>query len=149
MTLLNVYRKNADERPANNGIYRFSDVLRDFFGEDLNPHYYGFSSPRVNVIEEKEHFNIYMALPGLKKSDLKIDLEGDVLKVWKKKEETEMSFNFTRKEFDYSEFERSFNLPEDIDREKIKASMENGILNITLPKKEEAIEKGPREIKIS
>jgi len=149
MTLMNVYRRNADNKPADNGMYRFSDMIRDFFGEDVAPRMYNFSYPKVNIIEEKEGFDLYLALPGLKKSDIRIDLEHDVLKIWKKREDAELNQNFTRKEFDYSEFERSFNLPEEIDRERIKASMENGVLHIELPKREEAIDKGPREIKIN
>jgi HSP20 family protein len=92
-----------------------------------------------------------MAAPGLTKEDFKINVENDVLTVSneKKTETSEKNEKYTRKEFSYSSFLRSFTLPEIVDMEKINAGYENGILTLTLPKKEEAKPKSPREIKIS
>lgn len=149
MTLLNVYRSNGHQKPATNGTTRYSDIMRDFFGENYPLNHTGFTKPRVNIMEEKEGYRILMALPGLKKPDLSIELDQDILTISRVKPDEEETTRFTRREFDYSRFERSFNLPEDINQDKIKASMENGILEIYLPRREEAIDKGPRNIRIS
>ena len=148
MTLVRVYKKNGRPVHQNENSYRFSDMFNDFFGEE---NYRGvYSDPKVNVIEEKEHFELEIAIPGVSKDDISIDVENDNLNIsHKEKEESEKKAVYNRREFDYSHFERSFHLPKTIDSGKIKARMDNGILTINLPKREEAIDRGPREIKIS
>ncbi len=96
--------------------------------------------PAVNVTEHKDEFMIELAVPGMKKDDFKIDVEGNMLTISSEKEETkeEKEKMFTRKEYNYSSFSRSFTLPDEINREKIDAKYENGILKIALPRKEEA-----------
>ncbi|MDX1783004.1 MAG: Hsp20/alpha crystallin family protein, partial [Aequorivita vladivostokensis] len=86
-----------------------------------------------------------------KKSDFQIDLENQLLSISTEVEEKseEKEENYTRREFGYSSFKRSFTLPETVDEEKIKANYKEGILSIHLPKKEEAKQKPPRNIKIS
>ena len=81
--------------------------------------------------------------------DLTINVDSDVLKISHSSEDEKVESDFSHKEFSYSSFERSFRLPDSIDIEKIDAKMENGILRIKLPKKEESIDKGPMEIKIA
>lgn len=145
MTLLRVYNSNGHEVPNRASDYRFSDLMRDFFGETE-----ASSTPKVNILEENERFTLFMALPGVEKSDVNIHVEKDVLSVSRKPSEGgEASQSFSRREFDYRAFERTFNLPEMIDTEKIEASMENGILKIELPKRDEAIDRGPVKVSIS
>ena len=105
--------------------------------------------PAVNITENSDRFVLEMAAPGLKKSDFHINVEKDVLTISseQKEEKEEKDDNYARKEFYYNSFSRSFNLPETIDVENIKADYKNGILNLVLPKKEEA--KVTREIKVS
>jgi HSP20 family protein len=146
MTLLRVYNSNGHETANRNSDYRFSDIMRDFFNEDVLS---GYSRPKVNIAEENESYTLYMALPGIEKSEIAINFENDVLTISRKVEESRENRNFTRKEFDFGSFERSFNLPETVNVEKIDASMENGILKVVLPKKDEAIDRGPVSIKIS
>lgn len=127
----------------------------EFFGNGLIGDVYRNSRmsslPSANIIEEKERFLVELAAPGLEKEDFKVSLAENVLSVSVEKQEKseENKDNYTRKEFSYSSFKRSFNIPDTIQTEKIKAEYANGILQIALPKKEEAIVKPPKEIKIS
>ncbi len=92
-----------------------------------------------------------MAVPGLKKSDFHIDLDNQLLSISTKmrEENEEKDEIYTRREFGYASFKRSFTLPESVNEDKINASYNEGILSIHLPKKEEAKQKPARSIKIS
>lgn len=106
--------------------------------------------PTANIIEAKESFSIQLAVPGLTKSDIQLKLEKNKLTVSaNKEEEKNEKLKMRRAEFNYSKFNRSFILPSTIDVSKIEAAAENGILTITLAKKEEAVDKGPIDIKIN
>ena len=107
--------------------------------------------PTVNVIENDKDFKLEMAVPGMEKKDFRIHVENDMLTVSsEKKEETnEKKENYTRREFSYTSFSRSFRLPENCLAEKIDAKYENGILKLILPKKEVTVSKAAKEIKIS
>ncbi|RMD74253.1 MAG: Hsp20/alpha crystallin family protein [Bacteroidetes bacterium] len=103
----------------------------------------------VNIIEAPDHYRIEMAAPGLKKDDFELKMDNGVLTISVNKEwKLEEGHEFRRREFAYYNFERSFMLPETVDADKIKATYKNGILTVTLPKKEEAKEKPPRKIEI-
>ena len=148
MTLVRVYKKNGKPVHQHEGSYRFSDMLNEFFGEESYNRAY--SSPKVNVIEENEYYELEIALPRLSKENISINVEKENLNIsHKDKEKAEDSTVYNRREFDFSQFEKSFHLPKTIDSEKIKAKMENGILTVKLPKREEAIDRGPRDIEIS
>jgi HSP20 family protein len=123
-----------------------NDFLGNFFEERT-----GINTPAVNIAEGKDDFNIEVAAPGLDKNDFKINLEHNVLTVSSEKESTkeEKEGKFMRREFGYSSFKRCFTLPNSIDPEKISASHKDGILYITIPKKEEAKIKPPRQIAIA
>jgi HSP20 family protein len=100
---------------------------------------YSLSSPSVNVVEHDDHFKMHLAAPGLEKNDFTLQIENDflVISAEKKMESEDTGKRFTRREFNYSSFKRSFQLDDTIKRDGITASYENGVLNITLPKKEE------------
>jgi HSP20 family protein len=127
----------------------------NFFGNDLMRSAAGETRkstvPAVNIMEEEDKFMLEFATPGMKKKDFKIELHNDVLTVSsdRKEEKEEEKDNYSRREFHYQSFCRSFSLPESADTEKIEAKQENGVLNIIIPKKEESLEKGPRSIDIS
>jgi len=95
--------------------------------------------PAVNITEQKNDYLVSLAVPGMKKEDFKIDIDGNMLTISSAKEETkeEKEKRFTRKEYNYSSFSRSFTLPDEVNREKIDAKYEDGVLKITLPRKEE------------
>ena len=121
-------------------------LFNDFF---MNPWQDWFSgglpakplaAPLVNISERKEDYLVSLAAPGLQKKDFKIDVEGNLLTISCELEDTveEKEEKFSRKEYSYSSFERSFTLPDEVNKEKIDARYNEGILEIKLPKKEEA-----------
>lgn len=128
----------------------FTPDFLDFNNNLLN---WDFSAkvPSANITESDKDYKIELAAPGLEKKDFKIEVEEKVLTISsEKKEETkEENENYKRREFSYSSFSRSFQLPADILTEKIDAKYENGILKLSVPKKEETISKQKKEIKIS
>lgn len=96
--------------------------------------------PAVNILEEDANYKLSMAVPGMRKSDFELDVDGNQLTISCSKEETqsEKEARFTRKEYSYHSFERSFTLPDEVNKDKIDATYDNGVLTILLPKKEEA-----------
>ncbi len=108
--------------------------------------------PAVNIKAGDDSFEVEMVAPGFEKSDFKIDLNNNLLTISsEKKVENELKEGeqFTKREFSYQSFSRSFTLPDTADNEKITAKYENGILSISIPKKEEAKPKPPKQIEIS
>ena len=95
--------------------------------------------PAVNICEEEESYKLTLAVPGMKKSDFEIDIDGNQLSISCSKEESQMEkeARYTRKEYSYNSFERMFTIPDEINRERIDASYDNGVLTVMLPKKEE------------
>lgn len=121
----------------------FSRLLDDFFNSDLRVTK-GFDTPRsvpnVNVVELEDKFRVEVAAPGLNKEDFHLDVDKDrlTIKAHTELKNEETTEKYTRREFSYQSFERSFALPETINREAIAAVYKDGVLNITLPKKVEA-----------
>lgn len=111
----------------------------------------GISLPKVNIKEVADAFIVEMAVPGLKKSDFNIHLENKILSISAELTEEQENENeaYTRREFGYSSFKRTFTLPETVNDIKINASYNNGILHVYLPKKEEAKQKPPKTIEVS
>lgn len=95
--------------------------------------------PAVNIVEDKNDYKVSLAVPGMKKDDFNIDVEGNMLTISSEKEESkeEKDEKYNRKEYSYSSFSRSFTLPEEVNKEKIEAKYEDGLLKLMLPKKEE------------
>ena len=127
----------------------FAGLFRDFENEFFaKPEMERGDIPAVNIKEDEKQYVLEMAAPGLKKEDFKISLDNDILTISREVEEKkeEKNENYTRREFWFSNFSRSFTLPENIDLEKIKADYRSGILKITLPKDEKA--RLSRDIKI-
>lgn len=96
--------------------------------------------PAVNIKETKDDYMVSLAVPGMKKDDFKVDLEGNILTISCEKEETkeEKEMMYNRKEYNYSAFNRSFTLPDEVKKDAIDARYEDGVLKLMLPKKEEA-----------
>lgn len=95
--------------------------------------------PAVNIVEDKNDYKVSLAVPGMKKDDFNIDVEGNMLTISSEKEESkeEKDEKYNRKEYSYLSFSRSFTLPEEVNKEKIEAKYEDGLLKLMLPKKEE------------
>lgn len=127
-------------------LIRSNSFFDDFLTRDLfefnRPKFSGsqMTLPSVNVKELDNGFEIHVAAPGIKKENFKINLERNILTISSEtkteNEEKDEKGTFTRREFNYSSFSRSFTLPEDAEPEKIEASYEDGILKVTVPKKE-------------
>lgn len=137
----------------------FPSVFDNFFSRDmmdwshLNNSNTDTTIPAVNVKEDDEKYEIEVAAPGMKKDDFKVKLENDLLTITsehKEEKKEEKKGGYSRREFSYQSFQRSFTLPEGhIQSDKISARYTDGILHIELPKKEEVKPQPPKEIKIS
>jgi HSP20 family protein len=134
------------------------NFVNDFFNNEFSDwssrHYSDTNTtlPAVNIKENADAFMVEMAAPGMVKDDFKIELNNDLLTISsEKKNENEVKEGetYTRREYSYQSFSRSFTLPKTVDAEKISAKYENGILSIAIPKKEEAKPKPVKQISIS
>ncbi|WP_159726337.1 Hsp20/alpha crystallin family protein [Sphingobacterium sp. 18053] len=140
-----------------NNFSLFSPMFDNFNRELLNWDNKNYSStsttvPAVNIKENAESFEVEVAAPGMAKGDFKVTLDGNLLTISSAKEEQneEHHDNYTRREFSYQSFQRSFELQKEVvDQDNIQAHYENGMLRLTIPKKEEAKQKEPRMIEIS
>jgi HSP20 family protein len=127
--------------------------MPNFFDEDFFSGLSGrtASIPAVNVREDENNYALELAVPGIEKDFLKIDINEDVLSISSetRNESEEKRDGYRRKEFSFSSFCRSFYIPENVNRDKIEATYKDGILKVDLPKQEEETKKITRQIKIS
>ena len=127
--------------------------MSNLFDDDSFPVFQNRTSsmPAVNIREDDEKYSLELAVPGMDRKDLKIDINEDVLTISSesKHESEENRDGYKRKEFSYSSFCRSFYIPENVNRDKIEASYKDGILTVGLPKQEEEKSKITRQISIS
>ncbi len=150
---MNLIKRNG------NSMNQWPLLFDDFFNRDFMN--WGLSNysdtnttvPGVNIKETKDNFEVEVAAPGMNKDDFNIQLDGNVLTICSEKsnqhEENNEDEKYSRKEFSYQSFQRSFTLPKDVvDEDKIEAKYENGLLHLVIPKKEEAKQKPPRQIQI-
>lgn len=136
--------------PALNFPSIFEEFLKpDFFGGMQN---FTGNVPAVNILENDTNFMVELAAPGLKKEDFVVEVDQQVLtisaEVKNEVNETSENGKYSRREFSYQSFKRSFNLPETVNEEQIAASYENGVLKVMLPKKEEVLPKPKKLISI-
>lgn len=124
----------------------FNRNLGDFIGSDMM-----LSRPSVNVRELDTQFVIDLAAPGLEKENFDLKIENDHLKISANKEikNEETGEKYTRREFNFTSFTRTFALPENVDREQINAAYDKGVLSITLPKTVNVENENVKQIKIS
>lgn len=148
---MNLVKKNGNKFPV------FSPMFDDFFGRELfnwrNNNYSATSTtmPSVNIRETDDQYEVEVAAPGMDKKDFKITLDGNLLTIssFRQQSHEETKDRYTRREFSYQSFQRSFDLPKDVvDQDKISARYENGLLLLNIPKKEDAKQKTPRLIEI-
>ena len=140
-------RRTFDPFPAFGGLW--NELFDGDFG--LTPS--TSMVPAVNIKEEDNAFLLELAVPGRSKEDFKIEVNKNVLTVSselkEENEEHDEEGKYTRREFRFSSFNRSFTLPETVDGEHIEARYDNGLLYLSIPKKEEAVDPGPKMIAIS
>jgi len=135
-------------------------LLNDFFTDDwfnsslANWRSNGTTLPAVNVRETNDDFRIEVAAPGMKRDDFKVELDNNALTISSQREdhreENDKDGGYTRREFSYQSFQRSFTLPENkVEGDKISARYVDGILQVTVPKREEAKVKPAKQIAVS
>lgn len=149
---MTIIRKEPSTMPT------FSNFFDDFLGKDLfswsqlNNSQTGTTIPAVNVKESDENFQLELAAPGLKKEDFKVEINNNVLSIsceQRTEKEEKEGERYSRREFSYQAFKRAFTLPSSVDTEHIAARYEDGLLHLTLPKREEAKVKPVRTVNIS
>ena len=135
----------------------WANIFNDIFNHDWNDmslrNYSQTNTtlPSVNVIENTDEYEVEMAAPGMDKGDFKVEVNQGILTISSEKKienEDQNQGNYTRREFSYQSFCRSFSLPISVDSEKIYAKYENGLLKVVIPKREEAKPKPIRMIDI-
>jgi HSP20 family protein len=134
-------------------VRSLTNVVDEFFNRgigELVGYDHAFSVPSVNVIEKPDSFLLDIAAPGLEKADFKVSVENGCLNISAKKEKKEevKEGKYTRREFNYTSFSRAFTLPEGVKPEDVHATYENGVLHVTIPKKEAAKVEDARVIEI-
>lgn len=149
---MNPAKRNGNRFPL------FSPMFDDLFGRELfNWGNNNFSStsttmPSVNIRETRDNYEVEVAAPGMEKKDFKITLDGNLLTISSSKQQSNEETNdrYTRREFSYQSFQRSFELPKDVvDQDNINARYDNGLLYLSIPKKEEMRLKEPKLIEVS
>lgn len=134
-------------------------LFNDLFTKDLwnwglsNNSNTNTTIPAVNIRETAEHFEVEVAAPGMKKEDFSVELDGNTLTIRSERQEEreqKEGERYNRREFSYQSFQRMFTLPKDVvDVDRIAARYENGLLQLLIPKKDEAKQRPPRTIQIA
>jgi HSP20 family protein len=130
----------------------FDDILGRSFGTEFMSNFNtGLTLPAVNVKDTANEYIVEMAVPGLEKSNFDINIDNNILSIVaeSKTEDNTESENYTRREFGYSSFKRTFAIPDSVNAEKITASYKEGILKVLLPKHDDAKKKPIKSIKIN
>ncbi len=150
---MNLVRFNNSHFNANQILV--DELFNNFFRNDYHEGYTKNNSeaPATNIFETEKDFRIEVLLPGFKKEDVELKFEKDLLTIKAENvandESSREGLKYAHREFGAFDFEKQFRIPKTVNNKKIGAKFENGILNIVLPKREEALEKAPVEIKIS
>lgn len=136
-----------------NGVPALVNVFENFFNNNFPEKYLedkGEFIPSVNVSETDKEFKLEFAVPGFEKPNFDVQIDNEYITISGKKEISNevKEKNYTRKEFSFGSFKRTFTLPENVASEKIEAIYENGILNLILPKKEVKPETTVKKVEI-
>ena len=130
----------------------FPSLLEEFFTRDFRIEHptRTFDVPSVNIIEKSEGFALDLVAPGKKREDFQVEVDNHVLTISTENQSTQESTDgdYSRREFSYDAFQRSFRLPKTVDTTKIKASYDNGLLHISIPKRKEAIPEPKKYVEI-
>lgn len=127
----------------------FNDLFENFFGEgsDLQMSGEAFFRPSVDVVENDDAFEVHVAIPGIKKEEINLDVSGNELMISgeRKSKSDKEGEKYHIGEIRYGKFSRTFRLPQNVDKDKIEAKFEDGLLNVVIPK---AVESKPKTIDI-
>lgn len=138
-------------------VRRHTGMFPSLWNEVLTPDWFGGTDqsksnlPAVNIQESETGFTLELAIPGKQKDDFTIEVNENVLTVSMEKEDEQkaQAGNYTRREFRYTNFKRSFTLPDTVNEDGITAQYEQGILRFSIPKKQEALPRPKRLIEVS
>ena len=152
---MSLIRKTGGLMPS--GIFPETSLIKDFFNDwsliDLKNDSSSEWIPSANVKEDEKSFNVELSIPGYSKKEIHVEVDNNnILRITgeRKEESKEEIENYSRMEFRYGNFVRSFQLPDTVNEEKISATCNDGILMVTLPKKETAIlKKKVKEIAVA
>ncbi|MEN8117849.1 MAG: Hsp20/alpha crystallin family protein [Bacteroidota bacterium] len=129
------------------------ELLNNFFKNDYSENYLNScgEKPATNIFETEKELKVEIMLPGFTKKDVHLNYQKNrlTIKVEKENEENSVEYKYARREFEAYNFEKQYRVPKTVEVEKISANFKNGVLTVTLPKKEEEVEKAPVEIKVS
>ena len=126
------------------------EVFNDFFYNNNMPKA-NATAPAISVLENENEYTVELAAPGLRKEDFDISINNDgdlVIKMEKKNEVKDEKAHYLRREFAYSKYEQTLILPDDVNKDEVGAKMNDGVLNITLPKLNKSVQKVARQIEV-
>ena len=126
------------------------EVFNDFLYNNNMPKT-NATAPAINVLENENEYTVELAAPGLRKEDFDISINNDgdlVIKMEKKNEVKDEKAHYLRREFAYSKYEQTLILPDDVNKDEVGAKMNDGVLNITLPKLNKSVQKVARQIEV-
>lgn len=126
------------------------EVFNDFFYNNNMPKA-NATAPAINVLENENEYTVELAAPGLRKEDFDISINNDgdlVIKMEKKNEVKDEKAHYLRREFAYSKYEQTLILPDEVNKDEVGAKMNDGVLNITLPKLNKSVQKVARQIEV-
>ena len=138
--------------PVMNRNLWMPEEFNDFFDTDFMPRV-NATAPAINVKESEKDYTVELAAPGLTKDDFTVNVDNDGnlhIKIENKsnKKEEDKKIHYLRREFSYSKYEQTLLLPDDVEKEKIAATVNNGVLTVDLPKIEKKEEKTARQIEV-
>lgn len=146
-------KKNGGLPSLVSDFFGTSLLDRDFFDleSDLFPSRLGINVPTANVTETSKEFKLELAAPGLERKDFNVEIENHVLKISAEKEEEKKEKNgeYSRREYSFNSFSRSFSLPENVKEGNIDAKYENGVLKVSIPKEKETQVKPAQKVAVS
>lgn len=136
---MNLVKKNGGLPSLLSDFFGSSLIDRDFFDLDVFPSRLGINVPTANVTETAKEFRIELAAPGLERKDFNVEVENHTLKISAEKEEEkkEKDGEYSRREYSFNSFSRSFALPDNVKEGNIDAKYENGVLRVSIPKAKE------------
>lgn len=148
---MNLVKKNGGIPSLVSDFFGTSLVDRDLFDLDLFPSRLGINVPSANVTETAKEFRIELAAPGLERKDFNVEVENHTLKISAEKEEEkkEKDGEYSRREYSFNSFSRSFTLPENVKEGNIDAKYENGVLKVSVPKTKETPVKPVQKVAVS
>ena len=150
---MNLVRRNGGFPSWVSNFFDGSLFDRDMkdFGSDLFPSRLGINVPTANITETAKEYELELAAPGLERKDFNVEVEDNVLTISAEKEEErrEDESKYSRREYSFNSFSRSFTLPEGVRDDKIDAKYDNGVLRVSIPKEKETQAKPARKVAVS